>query len=454
MNTRTIQYLAAAFGLVGMTAAAPLLAADYYVDQTNPKASDTNPGTEALPWSTLYKAARAPLQPGDTVYVKQGSYDVSTGGMWNSPAINLPSGAPGKPITFKSLPMHAAVLNTYGTQGNPAIGVYGRSHVVIDGFVIPKPGNKGIAIFGEAGAKVKDIVIQNNIIHGVYVDALDNTEAIRLENAEDVLVRNNKIYDVRNGGGSSNASGVKTYKVKNVIIENNEMYDVIAGVKEKEASSWITVRNNKITNCRYGFVLNNQNGGVTEQIRYHNNVVECSSGFETASQSSAIMRDVYIYNNTFSGYSSKGVHTNEHGQQFYIYNNIFSRTSPSISMADFFTRHPHTNQISLMDYNLYQRDPKVIIGLYGLNDTTTTLSSWQSKSYGLDRHSLLGDPRFIDSSQGNYRLAANSPALNAGRSLDGKAVHMGAYAIGNEHIGLIPAGSVAAPRAPRLIIAR
>lgn len=451
MNTQTIRYLTVAFGLVGMTAAAPLLASDYYVDQTNPKASDANPGTEALPWSTLYKAIRAPLQPGDTVYVKQGSYDVSTGGAWNSPAINLPSGAPGKPITFKSLPMHAAVLNTYGTRDNPAIGVYGRSHVIIDGFVIPKPGNKGIAVFGEAGAKVKDIVIQNNVIHGVYVDALDNTEAIRIENAQDVLVRNNKIYDVRNGGNSSNASGVKTYKVRNVIIENNEIYDVIAGVKEKEASSEITMRNNWVYNCSYGLVLNNQNGGVTEQIRYHNNIIECGSGFESDTQSTAIMRDVHIYNNTFAGYKTKGVHANEHGQQFYIYNNIFYRTGAAIGMADFFTRQPNTDQIVMMDYNLYLREPKIIVGLYSLNDTSTSLLSWQRKSYGLDRNSLLADPRFVGAASGDYRLAPNSPAINAGRDLNGNPVNMGAYATGKEVIGLMRNDKLAAPQPPRLI---
>lgn len=451
MNARLIWHFAAAFSLLILGATSPLWAADYYVDQAHPGASDNNPGTEAQPWLTLYRAARAPLQPGDTVYVKKGTYDVSTGGQWYMPAINLPSGAPGKPVTFKSLPMHAAVLDTRNTQGNPAIGVYMRSHVVIDGFVIPKPGNKGIAIFGEAGTPAKDIVIQNNIIHGVYVNGLDNTEAIRIENAQDVVVRNNKLYDVSNGGNSSNASGVKTYKVRNVIIENNEIYDVVAGIKEKEASSQITVRNNRIYRCRYGFVLNNQNGGVTEQIRYHNNVVECSSGFESDTQGTAVMRDVHIYNNTFAGYQSKGVHANEHGQQFFIYNNIFYRTAESVSMADFFTRQPHTSQIVLMDYNLYLREPKMIIGLYSLNETSTTLAAWQSKSHGLDRNSLLADPRFVNAASGNYRLAAGSPALGRGRDRNGATVNIGAYATGSEVIGLIPAGNVAPPKPPRLI---
>jgi len=438
-----------AFFLMAM-GGAPAWAADYYVDQGHARASDSNPGTEAQPWATLYRAAQAPLQPGDTVYVKKGTYDVSTGGNWNSPAINIPSGAAGRPITFKSLPAHAAVLDTRNTKDNPAIGVNGRSHVVIDGFVIPKPGNKGIAVFG-AGSTVTGVVIQNNIIHGVYVAGLDNTEAIRLENARDIIVRNNKIYDVHNGGNSSNASGIKTYKVNNVIIENNEIFNVVAAVKEKEASSKITIRNNNFFDCTDGLVVNTQNGGVTEAILYHNNIVACSSGFDSSTQGAAIMRDVHIYNNTFVNYTNRAVGGNEHGEQFYIYNNIFYRTSANVGMADFYTRPPNTNQIKLMDYNLYLRDPKIIVGLYSLNDTTTSLAAWQRK--GFDINSALGDPRFVDAAKGDYRLAAGSPALSAGRDSAGATVNMGAYATGREVIGLLTEGDkVPPPSPPRLVV--
>lgn len=376
---------------------------------------------------------------------------MSTGGSWSVPAINIPPGAPGKPVTFKSLPRHAAILDTRNTQGNPAIGVNGNSHVVIDGFVIPKPGDRGIVIFGSSRAPVKDVIIQNNIIHGVFVGGFDNTEGIRLENAQDVVVRNNRIYDVYNTERSSNAAGVKSYKVRDVLIENNEIYDVVAGVKEKEASSRITVRNNHIHRCAHGFVLNNQNTGVTEQIRFHNNIVECGTGFGTSTQPAAPTRDVRIYNNTFIGYTEKAVHLNEHGEQFYIYNNIFHRTAASASMADFFTRQPHTQQISFMDYNLYTQEPRMVVGLYGLNDRTHSLREWQRKPYGLDRHSRLAPPGFLDAALGIFKLAAGSPAWQAGWDASGAAVSIGAYAKGNEVIGLISSGHASPPRAPRLL---
>jgi PKD repeat protein len=48
-------------------------AAGYCVDTNNPGASDSNPGTEALPWKTISKANQT-LVAGDTVYIKSGNY--------------------------------------------------------------------------------------------------------------------------------------------------------------------------------------------------------------------------------------------------------------------------------------------------------------------------------------------------------------------------------------------
>jgi len=48
-------------------------AAGYYIDTNNANASDSNPGTEVLPWKTITKANQI-LVAGDTVYIKAGTY--------------------------------------------------------------------------------------------------------------------------------------------------------------------------------------------------------------------------------------------------------------------------------------------------------------------------------------------------------------------------------------------
>ncbi len=48
-------------------------AATYYVSVINPVGSDSNPGTLALPWLTITKAAQS-AAAGDIVYIKAGNY--------------------------------------------------------------------------------------------------------------------------------------------------------------------------------------------------------------------------------------------------------------------------------------------------------------------------------------------------------------------------------------------
>src|SRR5262249_47350676 len=75
----------------------------YYVDGPNPKASDTNPGTEEVPWKTIGRAGKAlELRPGDTVLIKSGIY--------REDADILVSGEPGRPITFSAAPGARVVL--------------------------------------------------------------------------------------------------------------------------------------------------------------------------------------------------------------------------------------------------------------------------------------------------------------------------------------------------------
>ena len=69
----------------------------YYVDGSNPNASDSNPGTEALPWKTITKASRT-LVAGDTVYIKAGTY----GGITGSAIDPVNTGTAGNIITFTS----------------------------------------------------------------------------------------------------------------------------------------------------------------------------------------------------------------------------------------------------------------------------------------------------------------------------------------------------------------
>ena len=63
------------------------------------------------------------------------------------------------------------------------------------------------------------------------------------------------------------------------------------------------------------------------------------------------------------------------------------------------------------DYNLFfaaaDGPPR-----FGLQQRNLSWPEWQAKGY--DRHSLVADPRFIDSEHDDYRLKPESPALKLG----------------------------------------
>lgn len=87
----------------------PYTPVTYFVDQNHPQASDSNPGTESLPWMTIQKAADT-VWAGDTVIVKSGIYNER---------ITFESGtrgAPGQVITFKAQPRRSVTMWGFYTQ--------------------------------------------------------------------------------------------------------------------------------------------------------------------------------------------------------------------------------------------------------------------------------------------------------------------------------------------------
>jgi parallel beta-helix repeat protein len=136
----------------------------------SPTGKDINPGSFALPWATINKAAQTML-PGQSVYVRDGTY---TGVYVNR------SGTPGKPISFRAYP--GAKPKIVITEINsPGFLLQGASYINIDGFDLDykvpgvenangKRWEGGITIdVNTSGAKpvrAHHINITNNRVHG------------------------------------------------------------------------------------------------------------------------------------------------------------------------------------------------------------------------------------------------------------------------------------------------
>jgi hypothetical protein len=104
----------------------------YYVSQNDINASDSNSGTENLPWETL-KHATLTVVAGDTVIVKEGDYIDETA--YNPDRVFQPSsnGTLENPIIFRSEPRWAARIGK-NSAGLPNWAIDGKSYITIDGF--------------------------------------------------------------------------------------------------------------------------------------------------------------------------------------------------------------------------------------------------------------------------------------------------------------------------------
>ena len=91
----------------------------YYVDTHHPQANDGNPGSESLPWKTITRANT--VQPGDTVYIKAGTYDT-----YIAPGN---SGTVSAPITYQNYGTDVVTISNapYG------VSLDGKAYIVVRG---------------------------------------------------------------------------------------------------------------------------------------------------------------------------------------------------------------------------------------------------------------------------------------------------------------------------------
>lgn len=99
-------------------------AATYYVDQAHASASDSNPGTELLPWLTIVKATTT-VAPGDTVYIKGSTNPDSDDAVYDRSGANgLPiqtPGTSGNTITYAAYTGHTVIIEGNGTGDGIAL---------------------------------------------------------------------------------------------------------------------------------------------------------------------------------------------------------------------------------------------------------------------------------------------------------------------------------------------
>jgi Right handed beta helix region len=243
----------------------------FYVATTG---SDSNPGSQAMPWRTIQHAANT-ARAGSTVYVRGGVYEELV-------RINRSGNASDGFITFRSVPGETAVIDAAhftpsGRQG--VLTIHNQSYVRIEGFEIRnfhtaehRLAPLGIDVMG-SGSHIE--LLKNNIHH------IEQT------------------FEGRDAPGSGgNGFGIAVYgtdaktPISELVIDGNEVHHLQTGSSES------LVVNGNVTNFR-----------ITHNIVHDNNNIGIDViGFERTAPDPAVdqARDGVVSGNLVYNITSRG----------------------------------------------------------------------------------------------------------------------------------------------------
>jgi polysaccharide biosynthesis protein PslG len=374
-------------------AAGQALADSFYV---SPQGSDSNPGTEALPWRTVSHAAST-VGPGATVLIAPGTYAEA--------ATLLVSGTEEAPITFKSESGEAPTLQSL-TIGASYVTVKGLTiagasrdcvtvepqltHVAIranvighcgrDGIHFTRPGSVGYTSHSViAGNAIKDVGLvspsgSDMTIYGDWISVRGNNLTGAPGDAVDMWgdhlsFRQNSIHDIVNLFGGENAfhtwtgvgDGVEGNPVTNLVMAQNRVTNILGADADGVLAT----------------------GPGHENWSVYDNIFDGIGGVGIRLQSTNAS-DLDVYNNTFFRAGSEADVEFGEGASGLFADNIV-RGGGGITISD--------PAGVTEDYNV----------LYNA-----------AASNGGGPHDIKANPDFVDPLAGDFYLDPESPAIDAG----------------------------------------
>jgi parallel beta-helix repeat protein len=437
-------------------------AGTFYVDASNPSASDFNPGTEALPFLTISGASAAQNGPGTTILVKPGLYretvHVPASGTAASPFV-FRATAPGvilegaddfsinplwSPVSgnvYRATSVTWAVFQVFvdgerlGPSTAPPASMPANTFQYVPGtglYVNAGGGNPGThQTF--VGRRVNAFTATTRTyvtIDGFTIRRYED-RAVNLQNASDnCVVRNNTItFNYRYGVAVNGCSGVLVER--NVIGDNQDH-----GIALTNLSAGCTVQDNECyrsvdpaARAANGIYLNRSSGNLFQRNRTHDNQ-DTGLHIGSVSNSNLSIQNV-SWNNGDHGFD----HLDSQGTMDLgnvAYGNFKDglsiegsssggRVANCISIENGLT----TNEFDLWvdaqssvgftsDYNvLWNSTPqppvKYITTLYSSVAVYSTAT-------GQDAHTIQTDPLFVSPATANFHLQAGSPAIDGADS--------------------------------------
>ena len=382
----------------------------YYVDQNHPHTSDSNTGTEDLPWKTIQKAAET-IMAGDTVYVKEGTY--------NERIIPQNSGAPGNYITYASFPGDSVTIDGTGYQIWYDQGLFHieKSYIKISGLRVINSEWAGIATIytdhsiiencityntdssGILAAYASNIIIDGNEVEKANTGPVD--EAITVGRVENFEIKNNHVHHCTRKEGIDVKSGCSNGK-----IYKNHVHDIAGVGIYVDAGSYdehnIDVFQNNVHDCLHGIILESENGGNLENINVYNNIV---------------------YDNIYNGIDIGGM-TGKEGYErnnIKVINNILHNNGALAIKIMTQTEDvvgPLIIRNNILSGNNWQMLYFRYAGTYASSNVYVDHNLFTADSDYYGDNTVIGDPMFVNPSEADFHLLEDSPAIDSGSPID------------------------------------
>ncbi|MCP4898088.1 MAG: hypothetical protein GY906_14040 [bacterium] len=417
----------------------PVAAADFYVDPSHPQASDTNPGTEVLPWLNCPGmpdwAGSIPLTPGDTVFFSNtGTWESATGAAvlqlaggvtydgrsWgvgeratlrataglSRSVVNLMDDHPNLPTVIRGFEVDAGghVITGIGVNWPQSSGSLSGAIKRIEDCIVHDVASQsalgqyeyGIVIssgYGgnrmTANVEVLDCLVYAISRGGINVYSANDDPLSHIEN---VLVQGNEIHTIGLDPDYAGSALPLKNHVKNAVVEFNSVHDTVRGSGISISSHDVGFRGPESSIVRFNIVRNCETMGVLFHVRGDTEVdVYGNLILENTYQGVRFMTvmgtlEVRIYNNTFfrnlyPGWSHEILVGSNDGNiaVLDVSNNLFRAdpdTTPIVDEDGDITDHT--------DNLFFRPGGGTLVRSNGVDYTAATINAWEPTAVAAD----------------------------------------------------------------------
>jgi parallel beta-helix repeat protein len=363
-----------------------------YVDQNNPNASDTGPGSATQPFKTIQAGANK-AAAGTTVMVSSGTY--------NEKVTIKNSGTATAPIVFTTAP------GAYVTVTGQANGFYdsGKSYVTIHGFTVTGTTNYGIYVYNTSNVTIDG----NDVSYAGHPVSGQTSKGIYINLTTDSTVSNNRVHHNTDSGIYLTNGATRITIVGNETYANASQYTRQAPGIDLRTSGNTVYNNVSHDNEDTGIQLyaGAANNLVCNNIIYNNG----DHGIDVSYPTGNILVSNSVYHNVTAGINMEGSATGTTlANNISVDNGINSpRTKRNIRVD------ANSQSGTTLDYD------EVFLSVSGqvqfIWGTTFyySLATFHSAT-SQETHGLQADPKWVAPASGNIQLLAGSPAIDSANS--------------------------------------